>query len=488
MDGIKQETENNNHKQSWIKCRLTAFFDIQPTTRILLFFLAVFIKLAASAISAAGFVLNNTIVMVTGTAVWIAWFSVLILIALPATDRFLQNQKRWLKPTALAIFITLLLVGLAVVPFITLVPSQPDTVNEEPSRLLTSFKRVFAYNDATALCHQATENLINGKNPYAHPNVITALDKYHGAFDKLTPLREGRLADVFPYPSPEQLEQLWLDALQNPDQIPPEVESKLCYPAGCFLLPAPFVLMGIGDLRIIYLILALIALGFIVWLAPRHFRLLLAGGILISLELWNGVASGETGLLYFPFLLLAWVLPKKNLWLSALFMGIAIITKQVAWFFLPFYFILLFQTMGIRRLLPVLGIVGGIFLASNIPFIVSDPNLWLNSLFSPMTDNLFPVGVGLITIITGGIINIQSPIIFGAIEFCVAGLAIAWYFFYCRRYPHIGPVLAVLPLFFAWRSLWPYFFYIDIMILAAIIIDEYANLPQQGKLQMELTT
>ncbi|MFC2063382.1 hypothetical protein ACFLS8_05530, partial [Chloroflexota bacterium] len=249
MDRTKHEIDNSSHEQSWIKRRLPVFFDIQPTPRILLFFLAVFIKLAALALSAAGFVLNNTAIMVTGSAVWVVWFALLILIALPATDRFLQNQKRWLKPAALAIFAVLLLAGLAVIPVVTLTPAQPDTASEETSQLLTSFKEVFAYNDATALCHQATENLINGENPYAHANVITAIDKYHGAYDKLTPLREGSLAGVFPYPSPEQLEQLWLDALENPDQIPPEVESSLCYPAGCFLLPAPFVLMGIDDIR-----------------------------------------------------------------------------------------------------------------------------------------------------------------------------------------------------------------------------------------------
>ena len=32
--------------------------------------------------------------------------------------------------------------------------------------------------------------------------------------------------------------------------------------------------------------------------------------------------------------------------------------------------------------------------------------------------------------------------------------------------------MAVLPLFFAWRSLWTYFFYIGLIILASILINE----------------
>ena len=55
----------------------------------------------------------------------------------------------------------------------------------------------------------------------------------------------------------------------------------------------------------------------------------------------------------------------------------------------------------------------------------------------------------------------------------VAIIAVLWYFFKCNRYPEMGLILGVLPLFFAWRSLWGYFFYIDIIILAAIMLNEY---------------
>jgi hypothetical protein len=57
----------------------------------------------------------------------------------------------------------------------------------------------------------------------------------------------------------------------------------------------------------------------------------------------------------------------------------------------------------------------------------------------------------------------------------VFGTGLAWYFVNCRKYPHTGPILAFFPLFFAWRSLWSYFFYIDIIVLAAVMIDEYRN-------------
>lgn len=444
---------------------------IRPTPRILLFFIAVLIQLVASALVAIGFVLNSSALMIVGSVLWLFWFAVLFLIAVPATDQLLQNHLRWLKPAALTIFIALLLLGLGEVVFF-----QTGGLGKESSQLLTSFDRVFLYNDATALSHQATENFIDGNNPYAKANVVSAMKEFNGDYDKTTPLRQGRFAEVFPYPTPEQLQQLWQDALKNPEHAPPELESRLSYPAGSFLLPAPFVMLGINDLRLVYLIFILPALAYVVLRAVKNLRILFVGALLISLGLWNGVASGETGGLYFPFLLLAWVLPKRHLWLSALLMGMAVAIKQVAWFFIPFYLILIFRTMGPKRALQVLAIICGVFLAINAPFMVSDPKLWLTSLMAPVMDNMFPLGIGIVNLVTAGVLDIQSPLIFGVVEFCIAGLAIAWYFRYCRRYPHTGLILAVLPLFFAWRSLWPYFFYIDIILLASIMTDKYGEL------------
>jgi uncharacterized membrane protein len=154
-------------------------------------------------------------------------------------------------------------------------------------------------------------------------------------------------------------------------------------------------------------------------------------------------------------------------------MGVAVATKQVSWFLLPFYLILIFRTMGLKKVSAVIAIVSLVFFVTNSPFIIRDPGLWLASLAAPMTDNLFPLGVGVISFVTGGILNIQSPLIFSVLEIIIGIIVVIWYYRNCLKYPHIGPLLAILPLFFAWRSLWPYFFYFDIIILAAILTNEY---------------
>jgi hypothetical protein len=472
---------------SAIKGKFNILFHIQPTPRILLFFIAVIVKLLASALSAIGFVWNNSALLVTGTVIWIIWLAILFMVAIPQTDRLMRNQMHWLKPAARAIFTVIFVLGIVLLITLTsygLGVFQINNLGEKQAQLITSFENVFAYNDATALCHQATENLIEGNNPYATANIVSAMKQYNGSYDKSTPLREGKFSKIFPYPTAQELELLWLEALKTPEQVPVELESKLGYPAGCFLLPAPFLLLGIEDIRIVYLILILPTLIYVTCKMPINMRLLFIGAVLVSLELWNSVAAGETGSLYFPFLLLAWILPRKHLWLSALFMGVAVATKQVSWFLMPFYLVLIFRTMGLRRMLSVLAIVTFVFFLANSPFIIRDPGLWLNSLMAPMTDNLFPLGVGVVTLVTSGILDIQSSLVFSILEVIIGIFVIVWYYRNCIHYPHVGPLLAILPLFFAWRSLWPYFFYFDIIILAAVLTDEYGSKSSQQLAQV----
>jgi hypothetical protein len=453
-------------------------FKVKPTPRIVLFFYSVLVLLAASLLSAIGFVLTSAPFLVTGTVVWILWFFLLFLIAIPSIDHRLRGQLRWMKRGALVVFILLLAVGISEAVIVLTTSSglvSTDTWSQESEEVLSGLKDGFAYNDATALTHQAIDNLLEGKNPYAHPNVIKAITAFSGTYNKITPLRVGRFVEVFPYPEIAVLQELWNSAQKQPEQLVPELESKLNYPAGSFLLPAPLVALGIKDLRIIYAIFIAAALAYVTWRVPGRWRLLFLGAFLVCIEITNGIASGETGSLTFPLLLLAWVLLPKQLWVSAIFMGLAAASKQTTWFLVPFYLINVFVREERWKIIPVVGIMISIFLALNLPFFVGDPKLWLRSIWAPMIDPMFPIGVGIITVVTGGLMDIQSSLIFTALELSVLIAAIVWYFINCRRYPNTGPILAILPLFFAWRSLWPYFYYANIIVLAGVLVNEYGR-------------
>ena len=455
---------------------MSIFSESRATPRVNLFFIAVLLKIVASALSAVGFVLLNPGFSISSTVVWLVFFVVLFLVALPPVDVYLAERLRWLKPAALTITGIFCVIGILLLVLATtygLANIKSDKPEGEISRLMVSLDNVFGYNDATALSHQAAKNLLEGENPYATSNIVSATIQFNGSTDKLTPLRDGRFADVFPYPTPAELQGLWEDAAKDPSRIPPELESKFNYPALCFLLPAPFIAMGIGDMRLIYVIFLVPALVYVVWKVPDEYRLFFIAALIASVELWSSLAAGETGFLYFPFLLLAWVLYRKNLWASAIFMAIVVATKQITWFILPFYLIVIARTIGQRKALAVIGIIAGVFIAANAWFFAADPSLWVSSIFAPVTEKMFPLGVGIATLVTGGVLDIQTPLPFAITELTIFGAALVWYFFNCKRYPDTGPVLSILPLFFAWRSLWGYFFYVDIIILASIMINEY---------------
>jgi len=452
---------------------------LQASPRTLLFYFTVVILLLSTVIFSLGFILNNSAILITGSIILLVWFIAIFISVLPQTDTFLSTRLNQLKRGALIIFVFLFVAGLlGAATIVILVPHviQDKNISSDLHQLLTGVQRDYGYNDGTTLSQQAVENLLKGQNPYAHANIIQALLKYHGTYDRVTPLRTGIFSDVFPYPQDSQLRQLWDKAIQMPSSVLPEIESRVCYPAASFLLPAPFIFIGISDIRIVYAIFFLAGLAYAVKIIPKKKRLLFIGVVLISLELWNTIfAGGELSSLCFPFLLVAWLALNRNLWLSAICMGLAVATKQTAWFLLPFYLILLFKTQGVKKLLTVLAIIAGIFIITNLPFVIADPKLWFSSIISPMMDPMFPTGGGLITLVTSGLFKIQSSLPFTILEGIVFIAAIIWYFLYCRRYPQTGPILAIIPLFFAWRSMFPYFFYVDIIVLAYIMVNDDAG-------------
>ena len=441
---------------------------------IFLMFFALAIQLVASAISGVGFSLNENEFWLIGFVLWVLWFFIMLIIANPNTDTILKNHREGVKRGASIVIVIFILIGVGeLVTAVFIAPlSQRDNAKGDFAQLLTQMEHGFQYNDSTALEQQATENLLHGKNPYANANIIAALLKYNGSFDRVTPLRTGKLADVFPTPSENQLKDIWDTAIQNPSQSPIELESRVCYPAGLFLLPAPFIAAGVKDIRIVFIIFVVAGLAYATWKIPPKKRLLFIVFAAISLELWNCLADGETGSIVFPLLLIAWVSLDKNRLLSAVTMGLAVATKQTAWFFLPFYLILLWRRSGIKSLAFVTSVIAGIFILMNAYFIIKGPTLWLSSLASPMADPMFPMGVGIVSLVTSGIVNIRSSLPFTIIEAIVFIGGILWYVRNARQYPLAGPILAVLPIFFAWRSMLDYFFFVQLIVIACMLTGE----------------
>jgi hypothetical protein len=446
-------------------------FPDEVTPHVLLMFFALAIQLIAAAISGIGYSLNQNVFCLVGFGLFTLWFIFMLIIVNPHTDKALGNHRGVIKCGALIVIVLFILLGIAELTTAVLVApiAQRNNANGNFAVLLHQMEGGFHYNDSTALERQAGENLLDGKNPYAHANIVTAMLKYNGSSDRITPLRTGRLIDVFPAPSETQLKEIWNIAIHHPSQSPPEIESKVCYPAGLFLLPAPFVAAGVKDIRIVFVVFVVAGLAYATWKIPPKKRLLFIVFAAISLELWNSLAQGETGSIVFPLLLVAWVSLDRNQLLSVITMGLAVATKQTAWFFLPFYLILLWQKSGIRSFLLAMSMIAGIFLLINAYFIIMGPKLWLSSVLAPMTSPMFPNGIGIVSLVVSGFINIRSSLPFVILEAIVFIGGAFWYSLKAKKYPFAGPMLAVLPLFFAWRSLLNYFFYVQIIVIACML-------------------
>lgn len=449
-----------------------SFISEKLSPRISLFFITIVVQLTASGTAGAAFVLRSGYLWILSTVIWSIWFILLFLVVFPGTDRIFSGIRRFLNNSAIMILAIVVFLGiLELIAFSAFFPRYLASIpNQSLRSLIEELGNGFQYTDGTALCHQAVDNLLAGKNPYTHPNITEALQKYSVDYFRVTPLRKGAFADVFPYPSRSQLEQIEKAAAQD-SAIPPEIETKFSYPAGSFLLPLPFIVAGVRDLRLVYALFVIAGLVYTTFLIPSPKRLFFIGACLISLELWNSLAGGETGCLIFPLLLVSWITINRNRWLSLILLGLAVATKQTAWLFLPFYFILLYRKSGLKNVLYGLMAVAGIFAALNAYFIITEPGLWIESLLAPFIDPMFPLGVGLVTLVTSGIMPGIPPIIFTSLEAAVFTACIIWYYYAGFKYPHSGVILAILPFFFGWRSLWSYFFYASIILLAGILSD-----------------
>jgi hypothetical protein len=464
--------------------QLAGFSDLPP--RVLLFFAILVIKLPLWWLSTSELFVRNPSAHMLPGFLWLIWFALLFLMAMPQTDQLLPSIFPLFRKTASVLSIAALLLAviggfsLVAPAAIARVTSQVPVLRQHEAWLNTT-GILGGYVDSTALVHQASRNLVRGENPYQSANIVEALDGFNVLGDGPTPLRRGAFAESFPYPSTSLVKEVWDSTKAAPSSpLPAEFESKLCYPAGSFLVLAPFTLAGVTDMRLACLVLTLAALAVTILLLPKRFRLVFAIAALASMEIWFAIAFGETGPSFFAFVLLAWVLRKKHPWWAALLMGIAVTVKQQAWFLAPFFLIELYQTSGPRRLVKTASVIGGVFLVTNLPFLVQDPALWMNSVAAPMTDPLFPAGVGMVSLVTSGLLDIRSPLVFTFAEGAVLIGSLVWYFRNCGRYPNTAPLLAMLPLFFAWRSLSSYFMQMDILMLAGIMLG-YNHLARPGE-------
>ena len=310
-------------------------------------------------------------------------------------------------------------------------------------------------NDGTSLDTNAAQLLLQGRNPYADSNILSIVREFSIRPDWTTPLREGQFANRLDYPSPAELASALAADMKTGHT--PEFESKVSYPALSFLTLVPFIWLNIFNVLSLYLFcyIALVAIAWkVVRPELRPWVLLLA---LANVPMWTSVVGGNLDLLYILPIVLTWLLRERRWW-SALFLGLALASKQQAWLFVPFYAIMVWRQHNFMEVVRRLLIAGGIALVINLPFILWNPQAWFAGVMAPVADPMFPSGVGIIGLSSTPLLPFFPPWVYEVLECTAMLVALAWYWRLCKERPEAAMLLAVLPLFFAWRSLPSYFY------------------------------
>jgi hypothetical protein len=320
------------------------------------------------------------------------------------------------------------------------------------------------HNDAIALNECAARLLLDGKDPYAALDIFDCYGRLGIGADRTTPLRDGLFADVTIYPTDEQLDAAWAVRSQSGGNV--EFETRPSYPSLSFVLLVPFVALGI-DTNYLYLACLIAAMAILCWRAPAGLRPFVLTGLLGASCLMAFTIGGSADLLYALPLVVAW-LWRERLG-GALAFGVAAAIKQLAWFVAPFWLLAIAAKDGWRAALGQAVTSAAVFGVTNLPFALWHPADWLAGVLTPVNAPMFPRGAGLIFAATNGDVPLWSANAYLAMEVLamLVCLAIAWRARHSS--PELGIALALIPLFFAWRSLFSYFFLIPLFAFAGLM-------------------
>lgn len=280
--------------------------------------------------------------------------------------------------------------------------------------------------DSVAVVHRAADILVAGHDPYHDLNVTEAL--HHFGLDPLlaTHLEDG--SDVTSYN----------------------------YPALSFLVPAPFVAVGLRDIRFLYLgeivlmVLILIRQVRVPW-RPLVTAAVVGNAVIVRQNVLAGVDP-----LWAIFTVLAFLFIARRT-ASPVLLGLACAARQPAWFFAPFYVLTVWKRGGRREALRRTAIAALATALPNLPFLIASPADYVDGVLTPMFGPLEPYGVGLIRFAMDGELPLLPRGMYGLLSALAMAALLVLLWRSWRRIPNGALAFPSAVLWFAWRSLQNYF-------------------------------
>jgi hypothetical protein len=289
--------------------------------------------------------------------------------------------------------------------------------------------------DAVTVPHVAAQQLLAGHNPYTTFDLPAALAQFGINPELVTHYEDGT------------------------------VLRSLNYPAMNFLLVTPFIALGATDIRWIYLV-EILALVFILLRKVRiPWRPLVSAGVVGNTVIVRQNILAGVDPTWWALLTVAWIFVDSR-WLSPIAVGLAMASRQPAWFAAPFYIVGIWRRNGRQEAARRVAIVAVAALVPNLPFIIDDPAAFVDGVGAPMLGALAPYGVGFVRLGLDGAFPLLPRAFYGvlsAVSF-VTMLAVLWRFW--RRVPIGALIFPFVPLYLAWRSLQNYFGSIPLLAMA----------------------
>ena len=235
------------------------------------------------------------------------------------------------------------------------------------------------------------------------------------------------------------------------------------YPALSFLVVAPFIALGLGDIRWVYLGVVLVIAVVVIsrlrmaW-RPMALATIVGNAIVIRQPILAGIDPTWALLVIGAWLAL------RRAWLSPVLLGLAFAARQTAWFVAPFYLAFVWQRSGRREAVRRALIAAAVAVLVNLPFFVIAPERFIDGVTAPILAALEPDGVGLVRFGLSGIGPLLPRVIYGVLAVVAFAVLLAVFLRWRHRLTSAPLVWPFVPLYFAWRSLQNYF------VLAALFV------------------
>ncbi len=325
-------------------------------------------------------------------------------------------------------------------------------------------------NDVISFTYVNAKTALAGHNPYTdNSGFVEALRRFPAA--GATPLRRGIFAHGYAYPSKlarAQAERAYVayatglgahSGAHDPTGGAYDPRTLHSYPALSFLLYVPLIWLGVQDVLVLHVVVFAWLFAWLVWIAPPTMRRWAALAAASALALPFYSLNFDAEVICLAFILLAWHnrRNRRNRWVSAIALGLGCAFKQYCWLFAPFILLDAWLEYGWREALRRTALTLAVFLAPNLPYLIASPGAWLTSMALPVSEPLFPMGMGLITLSLGGWLP-YLPTAAYSVLMLAALVGALWA--YARWRPQLGEaalLLALVPLVFAWRSPANYF-------------------------------